>query len=63
MKTKEEIIQWLIDHQSDFIDLAIQDIWIIFDEIITFYETEPNLERKELVMNNIRSLLKGMIYA
>ncbi len=63
MKTQAEMIEWFIKHQSLFVDFAVQDIWIIVDMILNFYETEPDVERKEVAFNNIKFVLKGMFYA
>ncbi|KKN76336.1 hypothetical protein LCGC14_0371880 [marine sediment metagenome] len=63
---KTETIQWLVGHIFDAHpnpDFAIDDLWIILSTLIEFLEREKNDRIRADVMYNIRSMLKGVVYA
>jgi len=62
---KTEIIKWFIDHifeNSYNPDFAIDDLWLILSALIEFLNREQDQETRERTMNNIRSMLKGLLY-
>jgi len=59
---KTDIIKWFIDHISESLDFAIEDLWLILSALIEFLNREQDQETRERTMNNIRSMLKGLLY-
>ena len=64
---KTEIVQWLVGHIFDATptnpDFALVDLWTILSTLIEFLEREKNVRIRANTMYNIRSMLKGVVYA
>ena len=66
MATKTECLKFLLDNliETDPIDFAVVDLWTTLSTLVDYVKREDVSKRlKERVMYNVRSLLKGMIYA
>ena len=62
MVTKTEIMKYLLDHLIEYDeDIITTDLWVILDMLIDFLKNEPDEERSYRVMNNLKSLIKGVI--
>ena len=64
MATKTEIMKFLMDHFINYDeDISTTDLWVIIDVLIDFLKTEPDQDRVYRVMNNIKALIKGVIFS
>lgn len=62
---KIEIIQWLVGHIFEEVpnhtDFAVNDLWTTLSCLIEFLETETELSKREAIMYQLRSMIKGVI--
>ena len=65
MATKTECMKFLLDNLITVNPevFAITDLWTILSELVEFLKSDRPKGLKDRVMYNMRSMIKGVIYA